>query len=756
MAPRITQEQIEQIVARSLPERLSEPGKRPIPADHAAHVVQLVGWGQTALAADHLLFPELTGALPAVAGGVVRQLHLAFIGAQRRADDSAQETARKVRRRQFCYEALLETAINFAGAESRWLDPGERSRAAAGIRAALAEWEAIEAAEGAGSVAVAVVRRFLGRMTLVQKGISMVAKTAGRIEQGLDLGKPVLLEFLDRARREIEANVYTRMVREGYCRFGNDYALGLRWLRHLGFEQVSTNPVLAALAYSDDPSLAELFRAEVRHHPRLAAWQARPQAHADEIALFATLLALWDNLHVYRPIFFLLAEESGGGVVSFQLNPNIAHLVHESVRDVFAAFAAATEDLRVYDEFLLAGYRATRERARPNMVIKVAACAPAAREIARTINGLGFGSNITVIYTVAQEVTMVLEELAGMAAAIRKGVQPTQLYMTNMGGRFESHLREVTLERLFAELHATVGEADALARVQHLAEANGTTAVVKAAKGYPAKVAAATRYASQRTIDGHVVAALSPVASPAELQAWEDAIGKSGTLVARRVWSIFWSEQNRDRWAAYLSRTHGITVEQARFILGRVCYLPASKRKPQDTYWTLTGTGMVHTEFPNHQENVRKMAEAPGFALEGCRETITHGFLDEVADRLNCIPDFRVGYELNPELSRVLRDAGIPGEFGTGGHTAEQWTDFGSVQKTVAEFTAAYDKFRADMLARFSSAVEAPRAARRATRTAVRPAVKAAQAARGGAKPAGRRPAAAKITKAAARKRGRR
>ena len=76
----------------------------------------------------------------------------------------------------------------------------------------------------------------------------------------------------------------------------------------------------------------------------------------------------------------------------------------------------------------------------------------AAREIARTINGFGFGSNITVIYTVGQEVTMVLEELAGMASAIKKGIVPTQLYMTNMGGRFESHLREVKLEELFIDL----------------------------------------------------------------------------------------------------------------------------------------------------------------------------------------------------------------------------------------------------------------------------------------------------------------
>ncbi|MFB3819185.1 MAG: hypothetical protein ACE147_16110 [Candidatus Methylomirabilales bacterium] len=748
----LTQDQLDRIVAESRPERLSDPGKRPIPGDHVGHVVQLAGWGQTALAADHLLFPELTGALPAVVGGIVRQLNVRFAEGRLQAADPAGEAARKVRQRQYCYEALLEMAINFAGAESRWLDGAERCQAVGFLRGALAEWEAREAAEGPTSVAVAVVRRFLARMKLVQKGTSMVAKTAERIEQGLDFGKPVLLAFLDRARAEIESNVYLRMVREGYCRFGNDYALGLRWLRHLGFEQVSTNPVLARLAYSDDPSLAEALQAEVRFHPRFAEWRRKPDAYGDAIALYATLLALWDNLHVYRPIFFLLQDSSGGGVVSFQLNPNIAHLVQESVRDVFAAFAAAAEDLAVYDDYLLAGYAATRERARPNMVIKVAACAPAAREIARTINSFGFGSNITVIYTVAQEVTMVLEELAGMAAAVKKGVTPTQLYMTNMGGRFESHLREVKLEQLFAELKAKLGEPAALQKVQQLAAANGTAAKVEAARGYEAKVVAATRFGSQRTIDGHVMAALQDVAAEAELKAWEDAIGKSGTLVARRAWGIFWSEANRPRWIQYLVRRHGITPEQAKLILGRVCYLPASKRKPQDTYWTLTGTCMVHTEFPNHQENVRKMAEDPGFDLAGYRESITHGFLDEVEQRLATIPDFRVGYELNPELNAVLREAGIPGDFGSGGHTPEQWPAFGSVQKTVAEFKAAYDGFRDEMLALFKGAGRA--AAAKGAPAAKAAAPRAAKAA--AKKTAKPKAAARKIVKAAARKSGRR
>ena len=707
----LTQEQVEQIVASSRPDRLSAPGKHPITGDHAANVVQLAAWGQTTLAADHLLFPEITGVLPTVVGGVIRQLNIHFVEARIQASESEAEVARKVRVRQYAYETLLEMAINFCGMESRWLDGGERCQAVGSIRAALAEWEAREAAERNGSVAVAVVRKFLDRMKLVQKGASMAAKTAVRIEQALDFSKPFLQVFLDRARAEIEANVYTRMVRDGLCRFGNDYALGLRWLRHLGFEQVSTNPVLAALAYSDDPSLAQSFHADVTFQPKFAQWKSNPEKCGDEIALYATLLALWDNLHVYRPIFFNLAGTSGGGVVSFQLNPNIAHLVQESVRDVFAAFAAATEDLTVYDDYLLAGYSASRERARPNVVIKVAASSPAAREIARTINSFGFGSNITVIYTVGQEVTMVLEELAGMATAIKKGIVPTQLYMTNMGGRFESHLREAKLEELFAQLKQKLGEAKALERVNQLAAANGTKPKVDAAKGYGAKAVAVTRFGSQRTIDANVIAALRDVVSEAELKAWEDVLGKSGTLVARRVWGIFWSEENRGKWVGYLTKKHGITPEQATLILSRVCYLPASKRKPQDTYWTLTGTCMVHTEFPNHQENVRKLAEDPGFKLAEYAESITRQFPAEVLERLNTIPDFRKGYELNPELSQVLREAGIAGDFGIDGHKPEQWPKFGSVRKTLAEFKGAYDKFRDDMVGLFKAAAKPARAA---------------------------------------------
>ncbi len=716
----MTHEQSQAVVAASRPERLSDPGKQPIPEDHVAHVVQLTGWGHATLAADHLLFPEIAGALPTVVGGVIRQLGLRFVEARRDADDGRATLEHMIRARQFAYETLLEMAINFSGLESRWLDDGEKGQAIQSIRHTLAEWEAREAAEGSVSVASAVVRHFLDRMKLVQKGASMVGLSAARIEKRLDVGQPMLLAFLDGVQAEIEGNVYTRMVREGYCRFGNDYALGLRWLRHLGFEQVSTNPVLAALAYQDDPSLNQIFQAEVQGQRMFGEWVREPERYAGEITLYATLLALWDNLHVYRPIFFNLAGESGGGVVSFQLNPNIAHLVRESVQDALAASAAAAEDLRIYDDHLLAGYPRVRERARPNMVVKVAASSPAAREVARTINRFGLGSNITLVYTVGQEVTMILEELAGMAEAIRKGIVPTQLYMTNMGGRFESHLREVKLEELFGQLRKQAGASEALARVNRLAAANGTKAKVDQAEGYEAKVLAATRYSGQRKIDANMIAALEGGASEEDLKTWEDVIGKSGTLVARRVWGIFFFSENREKWLAYLGRTHELSREQAELIFSRICYLPASKRRPEDTYWTLAGRNMVHTEFPNHQENVRRMAEAEGFQVADYRESIGGEFPPQVLEWLSRIPDFRRGYELTPELNEILREVGVTGDFGSGGLRPEQWPEFGSVQKTLAEFKGAYDAFRGDVLRLFKEVAGTPRTVRRPARRRVK------------------------------------
>jgi hypothetical protein len=690
---RLKQETINRIVDSSVPERLSIEARPPITDDHAAHIIQLTRWGQTSLAADHLLFPEINGALANAVSGVIRELNILFVSAKPVQSDSEAVLRQKVNFRQYAYEVLLEMALNFNGLESRWLNNSEKAEGLSYILNALDEWETREREENVFTVVRAVLGKWLARMKRVQKGTSMVAKTAARIEAGLDFEKKVLSIFLEKAGKEIKGNIYYQMVKEGKCKFGNDYALGLRWLRHLGFEQVSTNPVLAASAYQDEISLHQIFQDEFKRHPNCKVWSSSLSKYGDEITLFATLLALWDNLYVFRPIFFNLRETSGGGVVSFQLNPNIAHLVEESVRDVFKAFSIASENLAAYDRYLLAGYRMNGDKGRPNMVIKVAATSPAARMITRTINSFGFGSNITVDYSVSQEATLILEEMEGMAKAIRKGIRPTQLYMTNMGGRLESHLREVKLEEFFRDLKKVVGEKGAMESLLKLSEANGSKEKVTQAKTYEEKVVAATRFASQKTINDPVFDALKKIASKESLEDWEKAIGRSGTLVARRVWWIYFSEANRERWVAYLMDKKCLTREQASLVMDRIHYLPASKRKPFDTYWTLTSRNLVHTEFPNHQENVRKMAEDPQFHLEEFAESIQQTFPSEVLEQLNQMQDFRKAYEINHELAEVFKEVGLQEDLGSEGLSPSDWPEFGPVQKTLAEFKAAYDGF---------------------------------------------------------------
>ena len=695
----IAQETLNRIVELSLPESLSLKERPPLSDDHVDHLFSLVRWGQTTLASDHPLFPEINGRLSETVGGLIRKLNLLFSLSRPGFHEPDESLERNIHLRQYSYEVMLEMALNFYGLESRWLDEKEKADSLGYILNALEEWEDREREEKGGSIAEAVIRKWLSKMKRVQKGSSMVARTAFRIEEGMDFKKNLFTQFLKRAEREIKENIYYRMVKDGICKFGNDYAIGLRWLRHLGFEQVSTNPVLAARAYQDEPSLTVLFRDGVKRHPDFKRWAGKPSQYGEEITLYATLLALWDNLYVFRPIFFNLRETSGGGVVSFQLNPNIAHLVEESIRDVFTAFSLASENLSLYDQYLLAGYRMEGWKGRPNLVIKVAATTPAARTITRTINSFGFGSNITVDFSVSQEVTLLLEEMEGMAEAIRKGIRPTQLYMTNMGGRLESHLREIKLEELFKELKEKLGEGEALKRIHQLSEANGTKDRVSQAKSYEEKVWAVTRYAhGQRTINEPVHEALKPVASRETLQNWEEAIGASGTLVARRVWFLFFSETNREQWVAYLMKRKGLTQDQACLIMDRIHCLPASKRKPFDTYWTLSSRNMVHTEFPDHQENVRKMAQEPRFDLNEYRESILNIFPAGVLDQLNQIEDFRKAYEINPELSEILKEAGISGDFSLGGLAPSDWPAFGPVQKTLFEFKGAYDTFQKEMV----------------------------------------------------------
>lgn len=68
------------------------------------------------------------------------------------------------------------------------------------------------------------------------------------------------------------------------------------------------------------------------------------------------------------------------------------------------------------------------------------------------------------------------------------------------------------------------------------------------------------------------------------------------------------------------------------------------------------------------------------------------------------MPDFRKAYELTPELKEKLGRVGIRNDFGEGGLEVDEWPTFGSVVKTMREFTDAYNTFREEAVV--SSCVE--------------------------------------------------
>ena len=113
------------------------------------------------------------------------------------------------------------------------------------------------------------------------------------------------------------------------------------------------------------------------------------------------------------------------------------------------------------------------------------------------------------------------------------------------------------------------------------------------------------------------------------------------------MWGIFFSDENRAKWIDYLCWQHGLTPDQAELIFGRVCYLPASKRKPEDTYWTLAGTKLRPYRISEPSGERPEDGRNTGLPLEDYSSPSPANspmtFLK--AEHNHRLPD---GYELNP------------------------------------------------------------------------------------------------------------
>ncbi|MGC9107438.1 MAG: hypothetical protein ACP5IE_04530, partial [Infirmifilum sp.] len=147
---------------------------------------------------------------------------------------------------------------------------------------------------------------------------------------------------------------------------------------------------------------------------------------------------------------------------------------------------------------------------------------------------------------------------------------------------------------------------------------------------------------------------------------------------------------------------YGLSAEQAEEVLDGIDVLPASKRRPEDTYYTLSARNMTNTEFPNHQLNVHLEYQKKSLRLEDLAEAVRVNWGPESLDLLLKMPEFRKAYEVTREIKAVLLEVGVKGagELGEEGLRVDEWKSFGPRVKTMRGFTEAYNKFREECLKR--------------------------------------------------------
>lgn len=685
-----------------------EPLVLPVPpaVDHADHMLRVALMGHTKLAADHILHPQMRDLLIDTLGGFVRRAGIIIRGEKLSGADADTLKSRIVRRARI-YDTVLELIMNLVGAESRWagFDECLVEEALNILVNALEEWENIEKTElGAPTVLLAVIDYNVQQMMKVNKGNSLVAQMAKDLANSIN-PSAVARSYLDAVKKVFGENVYRKVYDKGLCKFGNDYALGLRWLRHLGYVQVSTTPPLAARAYDDDQDLWNSFVDYAKNvlSKKFPEWFKDPDKYADDIAMEATRFALMDNFYVFRVPFILSRYHDG--LVSYQLNPLIASDAQKSVEAARTFAQWLEEDLKVYDEYLWWGYNVP-EKGRPNLVVKVAAAYPASIEIAEKLNEMGIGQNITVSYTVAQEVLVAYGAMKGMAKAIRKGVMPVQTYDTNMGGRLEDHLREEIAADLLVKGLEKLPTDKAMSILEKLAKGlNVDDATWSRLKDSGIKEIAS--YLCSHRVLGRDLMRKPYIEALVEtgaygskeevlkfLQPLETALKLSGTYVAQVVYEILFAPWNREKWIEHLMKEFGLTREQAEIILDRIDLLPASKRKPIDTLYTFASRNMTNTEFPDHQLKVVNEVLSKNIRLDDLAESIYQQLPREYLDILMKYEDFVKAYEASPEVVELLKKVGISKDYGSRGISPKDWPNYGPCVKTMNEFTKAYLTYR--------------------------------------------------------------
>ena len=627
--------------------------------------------GYTRLAADTILDSKNKGRVESIVGEAIRQLgQMALVDRESR-----------VR----CCEVLVEVALNLAGKEKTraGFSSEEAEAAFKDIVETLRRWESQEIPK-LDDAAIVVTQRILAEMSEVLMGQSMVAEMAHEIGKELKDGD-LLASFLLAARRQMHENVYSRIVDRGLSKIGNDSATGLRWLRHLGAVQVSSSPVIAARAFEETPELWKRFEALAAAHPE---WIREPEGFADEIAMFATVTSMLPSVLDFRPIALL--SDFRDGMVSILLNPFKAGNTEGSKEDAQKICAILQEILIGYDAWLTPD---AVFDGRPNVVFGVPSNGPAAIETTRELNELGIGTNSTVTFTASQGVTMAIAARLGVAQALKTGARIGRMYITNMEGRLEDHLRESEGARMLLE---AVTDEEVAIIAQKLRTADAVRSAPTMAE--KASILCSKKYLKSLT-DGWFVEAIGRRRLDSLAQAEKD-IRMAGVLITRRVFQIAFKPKDASKWADYLREKAGVSEEEARRVMGMVDLLPASKRRAEDTLLVLGTDNVVNltnTDFPDQQLKVWMRSRETGFRIIDYWGSVLTAPERGCLFRLLKVQDFRRAYELSPELAAELRRAGIEAE-GDGGLGPNDWASYGPVVKTMHEFEDAYTNFKSKLV----------------------------------------------------------
>lgn len=642
------------------------------PAEQIARMA-LIGYAQ--LAADSILNIEFRAKFGSIVEDVIKELSDEF----GRASDTARRNSVKV---------LLELSLNFIGMERKRAGfSGDETHAAISrISETLGAWEKIDP-----EAVRAVTSEILREMKMVLSGKGMVAKMAEEIEASLTDGNRGR-SFVESSRRAIQENVYYQIVDRKLSKFGNDSATGLRWARHLGAVQVSSNPVIAARAYDEIPDLWTKFGAVSASHPE---WSQDPERFADEIALFGTVVSLLPNILDFRPIALL--SDFKDGMVSIQLNPLKAASLEESLTDALKFQSILKEILERYDGFLSPGNR-SGEKTRPNIVFKVSTTGPDAIKLTETLDKLGIGTNNTVTYTVSQEIEAMLAAIRGLSKALKSGIPITTIYITNMEGRLEDHLREVEGARLLRDLLQK--EQDWEKTVARIAQKIGAVNEIKVGNSLEqqARVVCSKKFLKS-LVDEWFVETIGRT-HLSYLKQLEEDIRVSGIYVTRKVYQIMFEPSERENLIGFSMKDNGLTRDEATHVVSAVDLLPASKRRAEDTYLVLGDrslSNLTNTEFPDHQLKVLQRSRDKDFKLSDFENSIATKPDPNILARLLQIPDFVLAYELTPLLVRKLENIGEKISETARGIEPERWSSYGPARKTMEEFTNAYLTFRSKL-----------------------------------------------------------